>query len=266
MTDLQPAPPRFVDLLHSEWTKIRTLRSTGYTLLATAVVGIGFAVLFSFAAVRTYTTGSPDDRAAFDPTAVSLRSYLLAQLAVGVLGVLVLTSEYATGMIRASVTAAPRRSHLLAAKAVVFGLVGLVAGEVVGLGAFLAGQAILAAHHVPHTDLGAPGVLRAVLGMGCYLAAVGLLGVGLGTLLRSTAGGLSVLVTVTLLVPVFVPALPTSWAEVVEKYWPTLAGQRIMTVRAGTDALAPWAGFGLLCACVAGTGLAAYAVFRRRDV
>jgi ABC-2 type transport system permease protein len=252
-------------ILLSEWTKLRSLRSTAYTLLAMAFLGCGLGILISSGAGEGFPDLTPADRDAFDPTQVSTQSYLAAQLAIGVLGVLVVSSEYATGMIRTSLTAVPRRERLLAAKAAVFAVVALVAGLVVGFGAFLLGQVTLAATGAPHTTLGEPHVLRAVAGAGLYLAAIGLLGVAVGALVRSTAGGITVLVAVTLLVPAFGQGLPGEWGERLIRYWPTTAGSRLMTVKSNPDLLAPWVGYGVLCAAVAATLVAAFAVLRARD-
>ncbi|MBC6460171.1 ABC transporter permease [Actinomadura sp. HBU206391] len=254
------------DAMRSEWTKVRTLRSTVWAVLATVVLGVGFGALLSLAGARRYTEMTTAERLGFDPAATSLAGHLVAQLAIGVLGVLVITAEYATGMLQTSLAVVPRRGRLLAAKAVVFTVVALVVGEIVGFGAFFTGQYVLTGQEAPHTALSQDHVLRAVAGTGLYLAVVGLLGVAVGTLVRATAGALAIIVTVTLLVPAFVPALPGSWARVVGKFWPTMAGNRIMTVVHDPHVLAPWAGFGLLCAVVAVVFAAAVAVFRTRDV
>jgi ABC-2 type transport system permease protein len=253
------------DAVRSEWTKVRTLRSTIWTVLVTMALGVGFGALLSLAGARKYTAMSTADRRSFDPAATSLNAHLMVQLAVAVLGVLVITSEYATGMIGPSLTVVPRRNRLLAAKALVFTAVALVVGEFAALGAFFTGQAVLTAQAAPHAALGQPHVLRAVAGTGLYLAAVGLLGVAVGTLLRATAGALAVMVTITLLVPVFTPALPDSWARFVGRFWPTMAGQQVMHVHHGTGVLGPWAGLGLLYATVAAVLAAAFVVFGRRD-
>lgn len=253
------------DAVRSEWTKLRTLRSTVWTVLVTIALGVGFGALLSLAGARKYATLAPADRPGFDPAAVSLSGHVLAQLAIAVLGVLVITSEYATGMVGTSLTVVPRRGRVLAAKAIVSTTVALVVGEIIGFGSFFAGQAVLAGQHAPHTTLGEPHVLRAVVGAGLYLALVGLLGVAVGTLVRATAGALAIMVGVSLLVPVFIPALPDSWAHVVGRFWPTMAGERIMTARAATHVLTPWAGFGLLCATVAVVLAVALHVFRTRD-
>ncbi|WP_051468156.1 ABC transporter permease [Actinomadura oligospora] len=258
-------PYRVTDALRSEWLKIRTLRSTAYTLLVTVGLGVGLGLLFTAAGAAGYETGGADDHASFDPTATSLKSHILAQLALGQLGVLVVTSEYATGMIRTSLTSVPRRTRLLASKAAAFSAVALATGQLVGFTTFLAGQPVLAARHVPHAGLGDPHVFRAVFGCGLYLAVIGLLGVALGALIRSTAGALAALVTATLLIPVISTALPTRWADVAHRWWPSDAGGQIMAVRQDPEALGPWAGFGVLCLAVGMVLALAVAVFRERD-
>jgi len=180
-------PVRFHHVLRSEWTKLRSLRSTVCTLLAAGVLAIGLSVLFANGAGRRL-----DAQGGFDPTAVSLQSFILVQLAISVLGVLVVTSEYGTGMIRTSLTAVPRRGRLLAAKALVFGAVALVCGQVVAFTSFLVGQAILNRTGLRDAALGEPGVLRAVIGCGLYLAMIGLLGVAVGVLTRTTAGAIMI--------------------------------------------------------------------------
>lgn len=257
-------PAGFTDAVRSEWTKITSLRSTAYTLIATVVIGVGFGILFSLGGARGHATMTPEEQAAFDPTAVSLRCYLLAQLAIAVLGVLVVTSEYATGMIRTSLTTVPRRRRLLAAKAAAFAGVGLVTGQVVALTSFVVGQAILSGQ-ASHATLNQPGVLRAVLGGGLYLAAVGLAGIAVGVLVRATAGAVTIMMASTLLVPMFTPILPEQVARAVGTYWPTMAGGRIVTVVHDPNLLSPWAGFGVLVAAVAAALVAAFVVFQRRD-
>jgi ABC-2 type transport system permease protein len=254
-------PVTFADTLRSECAKLRTLRSTAYTLLATVILGVGFAAVFTGGAGDNYTDLPPAQQAAFDPTFLSLLGgVLLSQLALGVLGVLVITSEYATGMLRPSLTVAPRRGRLLAAKVTVFAAVALVVGEVIGFGAFFAGQAILAGMDVPHAVLGQPGVLRAIVATGLYLALVGLLGLAVGFIVRSTAGAVTILVAVTFLIP----NIGQLAGEVI-RYWPTVAGLQIMMTRSDPNSLPVWAGFGLLAASAAATLAAAFAMFCRRD-
>jgi ABC-type transport system involved in multi-copper enzyme maturation permease subunit len=252
-------------VLYSEWTKFTSLRSTAYTLAATALIGVGVTGLVAAGQARQYALADAADRADFDPSTI-MRSFLLTQLTIGVLGVLVVTSEWATGMMRTSLTVVPGRGRLFAAKALVFTSVALVAGQAVGFSAFLLGQRLLASGDAPHLALGDPGVLRSVIGYGLYLALTGLLGVALGTLLRSTAGSLAALVAATLLVPAFMPALPRSWAEFMHKWWPPTAGTRVMALAPEAHSFGPWAGLTVLAGAVAAVTAVAVVVFRRRDV
>jgi hypothetical protein len=254
----------FADAVLAEWTKLRSVRSTAWSLLAAVALGVGFAVPFGLGAVQDFLGGTAEERAAFDPTAVGLRTHLFVQLAVAVLGVLVVTSEYATGTIGSALAAVPRRLRLLAAKAVVAGGVALVAGGLVLLVSFLLVQAVLAGS-APQAALDRPDVLRAVLGGALYLALVALGAVAVGVLVRSTAGAVTVMLSATLLVPAFTPILPKGLAVLVGTFWPTLAGNRIMTVVHDPGVLAPWTGLAVMGAWVAVLLVAAGAVLQRRD-
>lgn len=174
-------PARFrpiaVDLAHSEWIKLYTVRSTYWTLLAAAAGMIGFGALLSAAYIRHHSSLTPTGKTAFDPAAYSLSGFFLAQLAIAVLGVVVITSEYATGSIRSTLAAAPQRGMVLAAKAAVFGAVAAIIGTVSSAVAFIAGQAIFAKQGI-ETHIGDPGALRSVIGAGLYLAVLGLLPLG----------------------------------------------------------------------------------------
>jgi ABC-2 type transport system permease protein len=254
-----------VNILRSEWTKFSSLRATWFTAAVTVVLGVSIGALASSGLAGNYPELPPADRAVWDPTAGSLTSIIVAQLAIGVLGVLVVTAEYATGSIQASLLAVPRRGRLLAAKAAVFASVAVLLGQLIVFTSFLVGQSVFAGAGVPHATLGQPDVLRAVAGGGLYLAALGLLGVGLGAVLRSTAGAIGTLVAVTLLIRAVAQALPAEWAAWMSKYWPTAAGEQVFTVVPAGDALAPWPGFAVLCGFVALVCAAGYAVLRTRD-
>ena len=231
--------------VRAEWTKLRSVRSTVWTLLATVGLAVGFGALIGASQMSSWDNLDPSEQLRFDPTSFSLSGLFLAQLAVGVLGVLVITSEYATGQIRATFGATPQRLTVLAAKAITFTAVVVVTGVVASFGAFSVGQAIFASK-----DLGAsiadPGVLRAVFGGALYLAGVGLLGVGLGTILRRTAGAVAALVGLLFILPIVTGFLPSSFQETVGKYFPAQAGMSIWNVVPTADALSPWAGFAVL--------------------
>ncbi len=248
-----------MNLLRSEWTKFASLRSTWLTAVVTAVLGVGVGALASAGQARQYTGEN------WDPTATSLTSITVAQLAIGVLGVLVITGEYATRTILSTVAAAPRRGNLLAAKATVLAAAAVVLGQLIGFASFFVGQAVIVAGGAPHATLGQPDVLRAVIGSGLYLAAIGLLGLGLGTVFRSTAGAIGALVSITLLIRALAQALPETWATWMDEYWPTAAGEQVVTVLRAPDTMGPWPGFAVLCGFVAAICAAGYGVLRTRD-
>ena len=248
-----------MNLLRSEWTKFRSLRSTWLTVAITIALGVGIGALSASA-----QAGAGVDET-WDPTAASLTSITVAQLAIGVLGVLVMTAEYATGTIQPSVVAVPHRGRLLAAKAAVLSVAAVLLGQLIAFGSFLLGQAMIAGAGVPHATLDQPGVLRAVVGGGLYLAAVGLLGLGLGAVLRSTAGAIGTLVTVTLVVRLVAQSLPETWREWMNRYWPTAAGEKIVAVLPEPGTIGPWSGFAILAGFVAVVCAAGYTVFRTRD-
>jgi ABC-type transport system involved in multi-copper enzyme maturation permease subunit len=252
--------------VRSEWTKLHTVRSTYWTLLATAAGMVGLAALFTATYVGHYGHLSAADKAAFNPTAWSLSGFFLAQLAVGVLGVLVMTSEYSTGSIRATFAATPQRRLVLATKALVFALVVAVVGIVASFGAFFVGQSILASKSI-EAHIGDPGAVRSVVGAGLYLTVLGLLALGLGTLIRRTAGAIAAVVGLILILPGLVNALPSSWQDAISKYLPSLAGQAVIgsTRFAPAHQLSPWAGFGVFCAYAAAALVAAAVVLVRRD-
>lgn len=247
--------------LRAEWIKLRSLRSTWYTLACLFVVSLGITVLSSNAAQESYA----DAGDAWDPTAHSLTTYIVAQLIVGVLGILVVTSEFATGLIRTTLTATPRRHRVLAAKVVIATAVAVVAGQVLMFAAFLIGQPLLAGQGVPSAGLGDPGVLRAVLAGGLYLALIALLAVGLGTIMRATAGALATLVGIVFLVPALAGLFP-SWMRSLFDFWPTLGGAAALATVPDPDFPHPWWNLAGMSLGVAGVLAAAFVVLRRRDV
>jgi ABC-2 type transport system permease protein len=248
----------------SEWIKLRSLRSTLFALLAAVALTVGLGVLISALRANDFNQHGFGPGPHFDSTLVSLRGIYLAQLPIGVLGVLMITGEYATGMIRASVAAVPKRLPVLWAKALVFTVTGFVVGGVASLAAFLGGQAMLNSAHVG-VGLGSPGAARAVLGGALYLTVVGLLGVGLGFLLRNTAGAIATLFGLLLVLPAIAAALPASLYNDVFRYLPMVAGTQAMTTVQDSSLLTPWQGIGVFFLyAVAAIGAGAF-VFRRRD-
>jgi ABC-2 type transport system permease protein len=251
----------------SEWIKLRSLRSTMFSLLAAVVCIVGLGILISALRANDFIHRGITPGDGFDSTLVSLRGVYLAQLAVGVLGVLVITGEYATGMIRATLSAVPRRLPVLWAKALVFAVAVFVVSGVATLLAFEGGQAMLSRAGL-NVGLGSPGAARAVLGGALYLTLVGLLGVGLGFLVRNTAGAIATLFGLLLVLPAVVSALPPSLYNHIYRDLPMIAGTQVMTTARDAQSsglLTPWAGIAVLSVYAAAAIAAGAVALQRRD-
>jgi len=262
-----PPVPRatFLDVLRSEWTKFRSVRSTFWSMTVAVTLTVGLGALVSWGGSHHFANRPADEQANWDPTGVSLFGLLLSQLAFGVLGVLVISSEYTTGMIRTSLAAVPRRRRLLAAKCLIFGLCALVLGEVMAFTAFGIGQAIIHGN-APSVSLGDHNILRAVVGSGLYLAVLGLLAVGIGAILRHGAGAITTLVGLIFIVPLLSNALPVNWGRrPVQKWLPSLAGGQVFAVKPDVHAFGPWAGFAVMCGWTAAILAVAFFLLERRD-
>lgn len=259
---LKPAGRTVTNLLASEWTKIRSVRSTYWTLIAAAATTIGLSAIICAVFVAQYANLTPQDKAGFDPASASLTGGILGQFAIAVLGVLVITGEYASGMIRTTFAAVPRRVTVLAAKVAVFGAVTLAATTTACFIAFFIGQAILSAKDIG-VSIADPNALRTVVGTALYLTILGLLSLGLGALLRKTAGAISAVVGILFVLPVLASFLPSS-LEAIEKYLPSNAGQVIIGGAGGADTLTPWVGLGVFgLYAVAALSAAAFTLVHR---
>jgi ABC-2 type transport system permease protein len=250
----------FPRVLRSEWIKFSSLRSSWITLAITIVVQISFGALLAWDQGKNWAT-LDEEGAALSSV---LEGYILAQLVIGVLGVLFVSGEYGTGMIRSTLTAVPRRTPVLLAKAVVFTGVAMASMTIAALGAFYAGQAVLSStgHDV---TLAAPGALRSVLGTAGYLAFVGLIGGGLGWILRSTAAGIATLFGILLVIPLMMQTLSWSWLNDLGKYLPSEAGGSLISTYQVPDTLTPGVGFAVLLVwTVAVLGIGAV-MLKRRD-
>ena len=260
-----PAPAGragFGGALRSEFTKIRSVRSTYWTLLTLVVVTVGIGALTCLGAVSRGADHGPN----FDPAFRSLVGLYLGQLIIAVLGALTITSEYATGMIRTSLAVQPRRGTLFAAKAVVFAVVSLITGLLASFASFFIGQAILSSKHL-NTTLSQPHVLRAVIGGGLFLAVCGLLSFGLGAILRHTAAAITAAIGLLFVLTIVSNFLPQSWQVHVDKWIPANAGSQIWTVVTDPTAhlFSAWAGFGVFVAYAAIAIGAGFILFRKRD-
>jgi hypothetical protein len=249
----------------SEWTKLRSVRSTRWSLLATLLLIIGIGILVCTIFESRWPHLSPEDRHRFHPLEANLAGVNFAQLAIGVLGVLVITAEYSTGMIRATICAVPKRLPVLWGKAAVFAAVAFAVSLPAIFVVFFAGQAILSGQHI-NVSLSYPGVPRALLGAALYLTVMGLFGLGLGGIVRSTAGGISALAAIVFVLPPIVGLLPSSVSDSVDPYLPSNAGGAVWTIHPDAHTLAPWAGFAVFCAYAAASLAVAAVLLRRRDV
>jgi ABC-2 type transport system permease protein len=252
----------FAGALRSEFTKIRSVRSTYWTLLAMFVVVVGFGALASTGAAH-----GPHGPY-FDPTRQSLAGLYIGQLVIGVLGVLTISSEYSTGMIRTTLTTNPHRGVMIAAKGVVFTAVALVTSLVTSFAAFFVGQALMSSDHIS-TTIGSPNVLRAVIGGALFLTACGVLAFGLGLLIRHTAGGIGAVTGLLFVVTILVNFLPQSWQNHVDKWVPALAGGQLWMTGpqppGNTPMFGPWTSFAILCGYAAVAVTAGVILFRKRD-
>lgn len=259
----------FIDtrrLMHAEWIKLRSLRSSRWTLAALVIVSIGLGVLMSAEAATHWSDLSPADKASWDPTNSSLAGTVFGQLAVAVFGVLAITAEYSSGTIRSSVAAAPRRTPMLAAKTSVYGGVALVIGEVVSFTSYFIGQAIFSGR-APYSHIGDPGVARAIAMTGAYLAFVCLIAMALGVALRHTAGAITAVVTILLLLPAVIIALPASLEHSLGRFLPQqIAASSTGAVLPEPHNFSPWVGFGLLATYAALALGSALWIFARRDL
>ncbi|MGH9125274.1 MAG: ABC transporter permease [Acidimicrobiales bacterium] len=244
------------DLLRSELAKLRSVRSTYWSLAVAAVAMIGYG------AINAASHTGAHQGIGVDPVSTSLSGVLLAQLAIGVLGVLVITSEYSSGMIRSTFAAAPQRHAVIAAKASVFGVVAFAVGTLASLIAFLVGQAILGVHGV---NLASPGAARAVIGVGVYLGLLAVFAVGLGAVLRRSTGAIAALFGLILVLPGLLLTLPASVQDTVVKFLLGNAGQSIFATGHAASTLAPGAGLVVFALYAAAALAISVTVVRRRD-
>ena len=251
-------------VVRSEWTKLWSLRSTRWSLLAAIVGMAGLGMIIAAFRMGHWSHLSAGERARYDPIDNGVGGYHLAQLAIGVLGVIVMSGEYATGMIRSTLMAVPHRLPVLWAKALVFAVVTFVLMLASSFVSFFGVQAIVAQRNL-QAHLGDPHALRAVVGTALFLTVLGVLSVGLGGLLRSTAGGIAAFVGLLFVLPGITALLPSNIGDAISPYLPLNAGFAVATSTFdNSHHLAPWTGFGVFCAyAVVAVAAAAVALVRR---
>jgi ABC-type transport system involved in multi-copper enzyme maturation permease subunit len=252
-------------VLRSEWTKLWTLRSTRWSMLIAFVAMAGLGPLVAAVQMSRWTRMDPHERLVYDAINTGVGGYHLAQLAIGVLGVLVITGEYTTGMIRSSLMAVPRRLPVLWGKIAIFAAVTFVVMFIGALISFFAVQSIVTQHHVQHS-LSDPGALRTVIGVALFLTVLSVLCVGIGGMLRNTAGGIAAFVGLLFVLPGISAILPSSVNDAISPYLPLNAGTTIAShTFDNSHHLSTWGGFALFClyATVAVAGAAV--VMLRKD-
>lgn len=252
-------------VLQSEWTKIRTVSSTTWTLVSAFVVTVAMGAALSALLKSAFDDLSPQEQLTFDPTFISFSGMILGQLAMVVFGVLVVGTEYSSGMIRTSLAAVPQRATFIFSKIAVATVLALVVGMATSFLAFFLGQALLGEHR---TTIGADNVLRAVVGGGLYMGLIALFSMGVATMLRSSMLSLGILMPFFFLVSQILASVPK--AKTVAQYFPDQAGSKIMQVvpeAMGSDKApyGPWGGLGIMMIWVAVALLGGYLVLKKRD-
>lgn len=274
MSAVAPAVPKleptgrvtFPRVLLAEWTKFRSVRSTAWSLGAGILLTIAFPVIFAFVISAHWGQMAPRERASHSPLEVALAGVNVAQLAIAVLGVLVISAEYSTGSIRSTFTAVPKRLPVLWAKLVDYAIVSFVLMVPAVIASFFASQAILARHDILQISFSAPGVARAMIGGAIYVMLVGVFALALGAIVRNTAGGIATFSGVFFVIPPLMNLLPLSWNNAISEWLPSEAGRQIFSLDHAPNTLTPLAG-GLVFAgyCAVAIALAAV-LLRRRDV
>jgi hypothetical protein len=263
--------PRLVDhgrvtqwhVVRSEWRKLISLRSSRWSLGVFVLLTIGLSVLFAAVTSAHWGHMSVHDRADRHPLDIALAGVNLSQLAIGVLGVLVITGEYSTGMIRSTFAAVPKRLPVLWAKIGVYCSVVFALMLPASFLAFFVTQSIVSQHHV-QTTIGAPHVLRAVVGAALFLTITSLLGLALGFLVRNTAGGIAAFAGVMFVLPGITAILPHSWGDSVDPYLPLSAGTVMLGLHPDPTSLGAWTGMLLyLGYALAALAVATVALLRR---
>jgi ABC-2 type transport system permease protein len=289
-----------VGTMRSEFTKLRSVRSTYWTIAALFVVSVGIAAIAG-TAIAANLHSNPGNKAGLDSTQSVLGGFFeLGQLVIAVLGALVITSEYSTGMIRTSLTAMPRRGNVYVAKLIVFTAVTLVITVITSFAAFFVGQLLLSgsgvgaslfhsvtvpANAITKAPAGGPGsgppsvtfigndvispgtVLTAIIGSALFVTSVALIAFGLGSIIRHTAGAITSAIGLMFVIPIIVQLLPNTWRWDIMRFFPDEAG-RVLSVTIGQSnphLWSAWPQFGVTLIYAAVLLAVGGYLFRKRD-
>ena len=260
---LRSSRDRTADVVAAEWIKLRSVRSTYWAVLVGAVLTIAVGILTARNVVHVWPRLSPADRRDLDPLSISLAGLLVTQLGFGMLGVLAIGTEYGSGQIRTTFTVVPRRQRVLVAKAAAVGAVSFVVGALTAVVAFAGAQRILSARHVD-VAISAPGVPRCLLAAALFLCLVALVGLGVGAVVRHSAGAVAILFSLVFVAPLVVQALPSPWDTRIEPYLISELGQQMSALRPAAGTLSPGVASAVCVAYAAvALGLAGLLVARR---
>jgi ABC-2 type transport system permease protein len=248
----------------SEWTKFVSLRSTRWSLGVGLLLTIALPILFGAVTASHWAHMSAGERAGRNPLDIALAGVNVAQLAIAVLGVLVITGEYSTGMIRSSLIAVPKRLPVLWAKIGVYAVVSFLLTVPAVIIGFFASQSVLSRHHILQISFGAPGVARSLLGGALYVMLVGIFALGIGAIVRNTAGGIATFAGIFFVIPPLMNILPLSWNNAISQYLPSEAGRQLFSLHQGAHSLSPTMGGVLMLGyCALAVAVAAVLLVRR---
>jgi ABC-2 type transport system permease protein len=264
-TQVAGAGVTFPRVVHSEWTKLWSLRSTRWVLLVSFIAMAAPGPVISAVQMGRWAHLTLQERVTFDSIDTGIGGWHLAQLGIGVLGVLIISGEYSTGMIRSSLMAVPRRLPVLGAKVLVYAGVIFALMLVATAISFFATQAIVSGHHIQH-GIGYPGALRVVIGNVLFLTVLGIMCVGLGGWVRNSAGGIAAFVGLIFVLSGIIDILPSNIGNAVMPYLPLNAGTAVATYTfENSHHLTPWGGFALFCGYTLIVVLGASLTLARRD-
>ena len=253
-------------VIASEWTKFITLRSTLWSLGVGMFLTLAFPILFATVTAARWGHMSPQERAHRSPLDIALAGVNVAQLAIAVLGVLIISGEYSTGMIRSTMLAVPRRLPVLWAKLGVYTVVSFVLTLPAVIIAFFASQAILSRHHILQISFSAPGVVRVLIGGALYVTLVGVFALAIGAIVRNTAGGIALFAGIFFVIPPLMNIFPTNWNNAISRWLPSEAGRQLFALHKDPNRYGQWpSGAIFLGYCILAVAIAAV-LLRRRDV
>jgi ABC-2 type transport system permease protein len=256
----------FHRVLLSEWTKLRSVRSTAWSLVVGFLLTIAFPIIFAFVTRSHWGSMRPSERAGRHPLDIALAGVNVAQLAIAVLGVLLISAEYSTGSIRSTFTAVPKRLPVLWAKLLDYAVLSFVLMVPAVLVSFFASQAILTSIHPLQIAFTHPGVARAVMGGAVYVMLVGIFALAIGAIVRNTAGGIATFAGIFFVIPPLMNILPLSWNNAISQYLPSNAGRQLFALQHAAHTLTPVAGGLLFAAYCAAAIVIAAVLLVRRDV